>query len=253
MQVHPALDPNTHLVPALKSAWPAIYGHFSKHGLLNASSWITFYKTADVMHSAIVIDILFTIYVYVMQEITGNASQVDGLWTFLPGESSELIRHASASADAVNSIIRRPCSHLLRSFHAAEVHRRRRTQRRDCWLLRQNPDYFDLEHDRASVSLDPRSGGSVERSIDLQRDPAWDVQEVRTLPDYERFVGMAVSRCSLLHRGEEDYRWPLLRAKMSRWQWELFTISFIATAQLILLACTAVSICESIPECSAVC
>lgn len=39
--------------------------------------------------------------------------------------------------------------------------------------------------------------------------------------------------------GEEDYRWPLLRARMSRPVWEIFTLTFIAIAQNILLACTA--------------
>ena len=42
-------------------------------------------------------------------------------------------------------------------------------------------------------------------------------------------------------RGEEDYRWPLLRQRMSRITWEIFTLVFIATIQNILLAATAVS------------
>ena len=87
MFVHPALDVNSHLLPALRSAWPAITGHFAKHGWLRLSSWVSFYQDADVLHSAIVLAIFFIAYVYIMQQITGNASQVDGLWTFLPGES----------------------------------------------------------------------------------------------------------------------------------------------------------------------
>ncbi|MFO0555414.1 MAG: DUF1295 domain-containing protein [Polyangiaceae bacterium] len=38
-------------------------------------------------------------------------------------------------------------------------------------------------------------------------------------------------------RGGEDYRWQVLRAKMTRWQWELFAFGFIAGFQnAILLA-----------------
>lgn len=48
-------------------------------------------------------------------------------------------------------------------------------------------------------------------------------------------------RRGMFKKGEEDYRWPLLRASMSRPLWELFTITFIAPAQNVLLACTAVS------------
>ena len=44
------------------------------------------------------------------------------------------------------------------------------------------------------------------------------------------------------YRGEEDYRWPLLREQMPRWQWELFALFFIAITQIILLAATAVSL-----------
>lgn len=39
--------------------------------------------------------------------------------------------------------------------------------------------------------------------------------------------------------GEQDYRWPLLRKSMSRPVWEIFSILFIAIAQNILLAITA--------------
>lgn len=45
----------------------------------------------------------------------------------------------------------------------------------------------------------------------------------------------------MFKKGEEDYRWPLLRASMSKPLWEIFTITFIAPAQNVLLACTAVS------------
>jgi len=84
---HPALSASQHLIPSLKSFWPSFESHFQKHGgYLSLSAAKLYYARADPLHSAISICSLFTIYVYVMQEITGNASQVDGLWTFLPGK-----------------------------------------------------------------------------------------------------------------------------------------------------------------------
>lgn len=40
--------------------------------------------------------------------------------------------------------------------------------------------------------------------------------------------------------GEEDYRWAILKRNMSAWQWQLFSIFFIAIAQIILLGITGV-------------
>ncbi|MBN8611759.1 MAG: DUF1295 domain-containing protein [Deltaproteobacteria bacterium] len=36
-------------------------------------------------------------------------------------------------------------------------------------------------------------------------------------------------------KGGEDYRWPVLRARMPRWQWEIFALLFIAGFQNVLL------------------
>lgn len=84
---HPALFASEHLVPSLKAFWPSLQSHFAKHGgYLSLNAAKLYYARADPMHSAITICGFFTVYVYVMQQITGNASQVDGLWTFLPGE-----------------------------------------------------------------------------------------------------------------------------------------------------------------------
>lgn len=84
---HPALDAWQHLIPSLKAFVPSLQSHFQKHGgYLSLEAIKLYYARADPLHSAISICAFFTAYVYVMQEITGNASQVDGLWTFLPGE-----------------------------------------------------------------------------------------------------------------------------------------------------------------------
>lgn len=36
-------------------------------------------------------------------------------------------------------------------------------------------------------------------------------------------------------RGGEDYRWPVLKGRMGRWQWELFALLFVAGFQNVLL------------------
>ncbi|KDN39444.1 DUF1295-domain-containing protein [Tilletiaria anomala UBC 951] len=192
MNAHPALNPNTHLVPALRSAWPAIKDHFAKHGALKLSSWISFYQHADVMHSGIVLAAFFIVYVYVMQQITGNASQVDGLWTFLP-------------------VIF--CGH------------------------------FTLQKFIANGGLVPAE--TVSFFGKPQKTTIWDIIEPRLalilvleLLWCVRLTFHAIRR-GMFKKGEEDYRWPLLRAKMLRWQWELFTLFFIAITQIILLAVTA--------------
>lgn len=82
---HPALAASAHLIPALKSYWPSLQSHFAKHGgYASLNAFKLYYIRSDPLHSAISICGAFTVYVYVMQQLTGNASQVDGLWTFLP-------------------------------------------------------------------------------------------------------------------------------------------------------------------------
>jgi hypothetical protein len=149
MYAHPALDPATHLIPALKSSWPTIYSHFTKNGLLKLSSWTSFYRDADVMHSCVMLIILFTIYVYVMQQLTGNASQVDGLWTFLPGKQYTRVDRPARSSDIFN-----PHSYLLRTLHLAEVHRHgRQSAHSDGRPVWQAQSFLSLGHDRASIGF----------------------------------------------------------------------------------------------------
>lgn len=82
---HPALDATKNLIPALQAFWPTYRQYFpTLASLVDYRNHVAFYTQADSLHSAVAICGFFTIYVYVMQEITGNASQVDGLWTFLP-------------------------------------------------------------------------------------------------------------------------------------------------------------------------
>jgi steroid 5-alpha reductase family enzyme len=49
-------------------------------------------------------------------------------------------------------------------------------------------------------------------------------------------------------KGGEDYRWPILRAKLNAWQWELFSIFFIAIFQQVLLLGITLPIWRSLPQ-----
>lgn len=81
---HPALDPQTHLIPALQSFWPSFVKYFEKKSFTSLQAYQSYYQDADPMHSAIAIVGVISFYVWFMEKLTGNASQVDGLWTFLP-------------------------------------------------------------------------------------------------------------------------------------------------------------------------
>lgn len=48
-------------------------------------------------------------------------------------------------------------------------------------------------------------------------------------------------------KGGEDYRWPVLRAKMKPWQWQLFSLFFIAIFQQLLLLAITLPIWRSLP------
>jgi len=96
---HPSISPFSHVIPLLKSFPSSVVDHFSNGNLASVTgnsqsyfsplSWYQYYQQADVFHGSILICAILSIYVYVMQEITGNASQVDGLWTC---EYNSLIR-----------------------------------------------------------------------------------------------------------------------------------------------------------------
>ncbi|PWN45254.1 DUF1295-domain-containing protein [Ceraceosorus guamensis] len=191
---HPALDINEVAIPALANFWSSFTAHFpSALSFFSPAVQSKWYATADPLHSAVVICAAFSTYCYVMQEITGNASQVDGLWTFLP---------------------------VIYTFHftfqRAIGH----------WLQPPSPVTSFFQKSAASVS-------------------AFDLIEPRLLLIFglqvlwsARLTFNAIRR-GMFKKGEEDYRWPLLRASMSRVAWEIFTLTFIAIAQNILLALTA--------------
>ena len=48
-------------------------------------------------------------------------------------------------------------------------------------------------------------------------------------------------------KGGEDYRWPVLRAKMKPWQWQLFSLFFIAIFQQLLLLAITLPIWRALP------
>ncbi|KAK0538331.1 hypothetical protein OC834_000479 [Tilletia horrida] len=171
---HPVLDPRVHVLPSLQTFPAAVRASFpTLLSYADPRAYAHFYSSAntDAIQSATGICIAFSVYVYVMQQITGNASQVDGLWTFLP------VIYATHFA-FYGGTIPEPRVLLLWSLYVA-----------------------------------------------------WSV----------RLTYNAIRR-GMFKKGEEDYRWPLLRASMNRLTWEIFTITFIAPAQNVLLAITALPV-----------
>lgn len=76
------LSASTYLLPALKEAFPAL-GHLLATHPLSPSAWIAFYL-ADPINGFVATQILFMVGVYTAQQLTGNSSQVDRLWTIIP-------------------------------------------------------------------------------------------------------------------------------------------------------------------------
>ncbi len=185
---HAALDPATHLIPAAKSFYPAFTSYFrNTKTLTNLATYKAYYADADPFHSAMAFCAFVSFYVWLMERITGNASQVDGLWTFLP---------------------------LIYSVHFT-VHKYFTYQPAKLSL-------FGVEHASIWDKIEPRLALMTLLSV------LWSA----------RLTYNAIRR-NMFKPGEEDYRWPLLRKTMSRPMWHLFSIFFIAIAQNILLATTA--------------
>ncbi|KAE8266178.1 hypothetical protein A4X09_0g6175 [Tilletia walkeri] len=169
---HPVLDPRVHFLPALHAFPDAVRASFPQWSdFLDPRAYVDFYAHSDPIQSATMICIGFSSWCYFMQQATGNASQVDGLWTFLP------VIYATHFAFGSGSIPE-PRVLLLWSLYVL-----------------------------------------------------WSA----------RLTYNAVRR-GMFKKGEEDYRWPLLRASMNRLSWELLTITFIAPIQNILLAITALPV-----------
>lgn len=186
---HAALNPATHLLPAVRSFWPAFTEYFrNTKTLTSVATYKTYYADADPFHSAIAFCGVVSFYVWIMEKITGNASQVDGLWTFLP---------------------------LIYSVHFT-VHKYSTYQPAKLSL------FGGVEHASVWDKVEPRLALMTALSV------IWCVR--LTYNAYRR---------GMFKPGEEDYRWPLLRKTMSRPMWEVFSIFFIAIAQNILLAITA--------------
>lgn len=186
---HAALDVTTHVVPAIKSFYPAFMSYFRQGKSFGSlATYRSYYADADPFHSAMAFCAVVSVYVWVMEKITGNASQVDGLWTFLP---------------------------LIYSAHFT-VHK-----------------YFTYQPAKLSLF-----GGVQHASIWDKVEPRLALMTTLSVLWSVRLTYNAYRR-GMFKPGEEDYRWPLLRKNMSRPVWEIFSIFFIAIAQNILLASTA--------------
>ncbi|MCO5583364.1 hypothetical protein L7F22_037274 [Adiantum nelumboides] len=190
---HSALLASKHILPALKSFWPTFQEHFAKHGgYLSLEAAKLYYARVDPLHTAIWICAFFSTFVYVTQQITGNASQVDRLWTFLP---------------------------VIYTIH------------------------FTFQQSLASILDPPKLAGlfssnSATKAAANQIVPRLALIFFLQVLWSGRLTFHAIRR-GFFKKGEEDYRWPVLREKLPRWAWELLALFFIAIAQNILLALTA--------------
>ncbi|PWN47518.1 DUF1295-domain-containing protein [Violaceomyces palustris] len=180
---HPALDPSTHLIPSIRTYLPSLISHFTSHPWSQLSSWKSYYQQSDSFHVAITFCSFVSFYVWLMERITGNASQVDGLWTFLP---------------------------VIYSLHFT---------------------FHDYLSSSSSLFQTVTVWNKVQPRLALMSALSilWSI----------RLTYNAIRR-GMFKPGEEDYRWPILRKKIPSWfAWQLFSLFFIAIAQNILLAITA--------------
>lgn len=197
-----------HLVPTLKSFLPTLQSFFSTHSALNPQSWLTYYASVDPLHTAIVLCAISSTAVYVTQQITGNASQVDRIWTFAPvwyGAHFALQPVVAAKLIA-SGLAKQTFEHAAANPVAAL----------SFWGKKA------VSNPNLNAQLQPRL------ALMLALQILWSSR-----------LTFNAWRRGFFKVGEEDYRWPELRKSMPRWQWELFAFFFIAIAQNILLAITA--------------
>lgn len=199
------LKAETHLLPTLKSFPSTFHSFFTHHPILSLQSWFTYYSTVDPLHTAIVLCAIVSAAVYIAQKVTGNASQVDRIWTFAPVWNgahfvlqpviaAKLIKSGWAGEDFLANPVAKLTFMGRKAFTNSDV----------------------------SATLQPRL------ALMLFLQVVWS-----TRLTYNAW------RRGFFKPGEEDYRWPELRKGMPKWQWELFSFFFIAIAQNILLAITA--------------
>lgn len=198
----------THLWPTIQSFVPTIRTFFSTHPILSLQSWLTYYASVDPLHTAICICILSSTGVYVAQQATGNASQVDRIWTFAPVwyGAHFALQPVIASKIIAGGWAKETLNHISND-PVAKI---------NFWGKQATTS------GNVTATLEPRL------ALMLALQLLWSAR--LTFNAYRR---------GFFKVGEEDYRWPELRKMMARWQWELFAFFFIAIAQNILLAITA--------------
>lgn len=189
------------------SFWPTLQGFFASHPVLSLDSWASYYASVDPLHTAIVLCATSSTAVYIAHQISGNASQVDRIWTFAPVwygahftlqpvVAAKLVAHGWAKGSLAGAL----------SDPVAKL---------TFWEYRATID------SSFAAQLQPRL------ALMLALQLLWSAR-----------LTFNAWRRGFFKVGEEDYRWPELRRGMSRWQWELFSLFFIAIAQNVLLAIT---------------
>lgn len=197
----------THLLPTLKSFPTDFQAFFASHPVLSLQSWLTYYATADPLHTAIVICTVSSASVYVAQQLTGNASQVDRIWTFAPvWYGAHFTLQPVVAAKLISGgWVRESLQSILKDPSRLSVFAQK-----------------TFGSGNVAAHLEPRL------ALMLGLQLLWSAR-----------LTFNAWRRGFFKAGEEDYRWPELRKGMPRWQWELFSFFFIAIIQNILLAATA--------------
>ncbi|PWN25489.1 DUF1295-domain-containing protein [Jaminaea rosea] len=202
------LKASAHLLPTLKSFLPTLQSFFTSHSPLSPQSWLTYYATVDPLHTAIVLCTISSTAVYVAQQITGNASQVDRIWTFAPvWYGAHFTLQPVIAAKLIASGLAKGTLKGAASDPVAAL---------SFWGKKL------AGNSNVTAQLQPRL------ALMLALQLLWSSR-----------LTFNAWRRGFFKVGEEDYRWPELRKGMPRWQWELFAFFFIAIIQNILLAITA--------------
>jgi len=194
---HPAVDSYAHFIPRLREFVFEGQGlpTFSK---LTAESFkpasiAAWYQSTEPLQSGLGASFWISVVAWLLAEITGNASQIDRVWTFLPVIFSAhftlypyLVGGATSTAFAASNKLSQP------------------------------------DVPGVSNSIDKRM------LLILVLQCCWSLRL-----SYNTF------RRGLFSIWDEDYRWPILRQRMSKIQFKLLNFFFIAFTQTYLLYATA--------------
>ncbi|GAA95981.1 uncharacterized protein L969DRAFT_610593 [Mixia osmundae IAM 14324] len=201
---HPALDPNTHLIPGLKAfikAGAHVPTNLSTNDLTVATAQ-TWLKTQDPLTLSLVLCFWSSVVTWFLGEVTGNVSQVDRIWTFMPVIYS-----------AILTLHPHWQSYDFKLFTLPKL----------SWSSR-------ASWDKNFVDLLVPSGVDPRMMLILLLQVLWSL----------RLTSNAIRR-GFFDPRTEDYRWPFIRERFpgGKLSFKVFNLVFIAFIQNIILMATA--------------